>query len=300
MKKIKISLILFLMVVLSTITTAYAWIALANVNKIQNISLSAITNYDLLMSIDGKTFYEEIPKEVILEKLKHLKFDDVTSNDGKTFYNYYNNRTKASKNKDYISMTIYFQTTSRFTEIHLSDNLTELNYDYPPESGTYIVSQGKFFESEVDFLYAPDEIVKAGEVRQYFAHDAMRVSFYNEEEEFAKIFDLTGKPERGFGKDYGAYQYYINTQVPITIPEAPETIYEMSEFSTTDQHALTDTSYILTLKDLGNKNSKGKPIKEGKVQMNIWLEGWDADAFDAILGDQLKMQFMFRAVIPKQ
>jgi len=30
--------------------------------------------------------------------------------------------------------------------------------------------------------------------------------------------------------------------------------------------------------------------------MTIWLEGWDADLFDAILGDRIKMQFEFKAV----
>lgn len=302
MRKIKISIILFLIIVLSTLTTVYAWIALANVNKIENISLNAVANYELLMSIDGENFYTEIPKEIILQELKHLKFDDVTSDDGKTFYNYYEKRREARKNIDYISFTIYFQTTSRYTELHLSDNQSDINYDYPPEIGTYIVSQGRHFKSEVDFLYNPNDIVKAGEIRQYFAHNAMRTSFYNEEENIAKIFDLSGDELRGYGKAYGAVDYYNKTsELTLDLPETfPNTIYDLSTFSETAPYALTDSSYLLTLIDKGNKTLDNKNIKEGKLEMNIWLEGWDADAFDAILSDKLKMQFMFRAVMPKQ
>lgn len=299
MRKVKISFALLIFVLLMTFTTAYAWLTLANVNRVQDISLNAVAQQDLLISLDGENFYDEIPKELILEKLKQLKFDDVTSFDGINFYSYYNYQNKAKQNKDYISLDIYFQTTSRYKELHLSDNLENVDYENTPQQGTYIISKGRFFESQVDYEYSPNEIIKAGDVRQYFAHEAMRVSFYNYLDDTTKMFDLSGNADRGFGKAYGAIDYYQkHNGISLTIPKAPEVIYELSTFSEVRPIAETYSSLLITLIDQGNKNIKGETLYEGKIQMNIWLEAWDADAFDAIQTDVLKMQFMFRAVIP--
>jgi hypothetical protein len=30
--------------------------------------------------------------------------------------------------------------------------------------------------------------------------------------------------------------------------------------------------------------------------MNIWIEGWDADLFDPVLEDRIKIQLQFKAV----
>ncbi len=300
-RRIKLSIIFLLVVAISTLTTAYAWISLATVNRIQNISLNAITQYDLLISLDGENYYEEIPKELILNKLTNLKFNDVTSLDGLTFYNSHEQERIANSDRDYLSIDIYFQTTSRYRELHLSDNHIDADYESPPEEGTYITSKGKNFKSNYRFLYAPDDYVEVGEVRKYFAHWGMRVSFHNYLEETTKIFDLSGNEERGFGERFGAFEYYqLVRAVRLDPPEAPETIYELSTFSTQRPIALTDTSYLVTLVDQGNTNSKGETLYEGKIQMNVWLEGWDADSFDAVQYDQLKMQFMFRAVMPKE
>jgi hypothetical protein len=43
------------------------------------------------------------------------------------------------------------------------------------------------------------------------------------------------------------------------------------------------------------KDDKNQTYYVGKVTMNIWLEGWDADCFDAILDDVIRIQLKFRA-----
>lgn len=300
MKRIKFSLIVLLLVLMSTVTTAYAWLTLANVNRVQDISLNAIANQDLLLSLDGINYYDEIPKELILNKLKQLKFDDVTTLNGVNYYSYFDHRKVARENKDYISLEIYFKTSSRYKELHLADNIIGADYDNPPIEGTFITSKGRSFAAKVGYYYAPGQYVKEGETKKYFAHEAMRVSFYNYLDDTNKIFDLSGNPNRGFGKDYGAVEYFNNYNgLNLIPPEAPKTIYEFSTLSDVRPVAESYESHLITLVDQGNVDSKGRTLYEGELKMNIWLEAWDADAFDAIAFDQLKMQFMFKAVIPK-
>lgn len=304
-RKVKLSIIAFLAVVLSTITTVYAWIALANVNKIENISLNAIANYELLMSLDGKDYYTEIPEHLIFEKFRNLQFDDVTSLDGKTFYKHFDINEKAKPNKDYISLTIYFQTTSEFTEIFLVDNRTDVNYDSPPTEGTYITSKGVTFKTNTTFLYDVTETndnvyFMTGQTKTFYAKDAMRISFY-QEDEASKIFDLSENEHRGFGKLYGAHDHYLKTQgIAIPIPESkPITLYDLPSIDDDDPR-LNEQYLLLTLEKTNKTTINNKPIYEGKVTMNIWLEGYDADAFDGIFGDQLKLQFMFKAMRPNK
>lgn len=300
MKRIKISVILLILVLMSTFTTAYAWLTLANVNRVQDISLNAIAQQDLLISLDGVNYSEEIPKELILNKLKKLKFDDVTTVDGVNYYSYFDHRKEARENKDYISLEIYFKTSSRYKELHLADNVIGADYETPPKEGTFITSKGRTFTSKVGYNYAPGDYVEEGETRKHYASEAMRVSFYSFADGTSKIFDLSGNEERGFGKAYGAVEYFNNYNgLNITPPQAPETIYNLSTFSDIRPIAESYESHLITLTDQGNVDQRGKTLYEGKLKMNIWLEAWDADAFDAIHYDQLKMQFMFKAVIPK-
>ena len=72
MKKLKFSLITMLLVVILFATTTFAWISLATVNRIQDISLNAISGSDLEISLDGINYYDTIPKDLILQKIKYL------------------------------------------------------------------------------------------------------------------------------------------------------------------------------------------------------------------------------------
>lgn len=300
MKKIYLSILTTLIVLTILTTTTYAWITLATVNKIEGISLTATSGTYLEISLDGENYSTSLHKKDLITKLVNLKFRDVTSYDGKNFNSSYKDLEKAIPNNEYLSLEFHFRTTSRYTEIHLSDNIENPDYYNLPNDKTYISSKGITWRSKIDFLYGENDYIKKDEVRTFYAKDAMRVSFINTQDGTSKIFDLTGNQERGFGEEYGALTYYNHIKSEnIIAPKAPNTIYELSELSKDDPHAITNSSHIITLEQSEDKDPSGRPYYKGKVVMNVWLEGWDADAFDAIFGDQLKMQFIFRAVMPK-
>lgn len=302
MKKLYSSILTLLILIGLFTTVAYAWISLATINHIEDLKLSAMTAFELEMSVDGINYSNQLSSDEILSEIKGLRFIDVTSNDGINFSHGYHQPSKARVNKDYMSIVFHFRTTSDYIEIHLADNVTEdIDYNNPPEHGTYITSEGVMFQSKTTFNYDQNTIIEKDDINKFYARDAMRVSLRDiNSNNKAKIFDLSNDQERGYGEVYGALSYLNSFSNQNILPpiDIPNTIYELSKFSNEDPIALSYESRIITLKkDEDDRDSKtNKPYYKGSVEMNVWLEGWDADAFDAIYKDMLKMQFTFKAV----
>lgn len=273
----------------SVVTTTYAWISLATVNVISSIELGAKQNIELELSVDGINYYKNLPGDLILANMQKLKLTTLTSNDGINFNTLTSFEKEAVENEDYMRFEFYFRTKDkRYREVHLTNHLKNVSFNDKVE-GTYITSKGKYFEPKVDYLNGENELVEAGTVLKQHASEAIRVSFTSDDLDKPKIFDLSNNPNRGFGYKYGALDYYYKAEgVLLTPPEGPEVVTKMSEFDEIDPVALNDTSYLLTLEKNGNDE-----YYRGNVLVHVWLEGWDADAYDAIYKDIIKIQFEF-------
>lgn len=307
MRKLYLATITFILMIMVTTTVTYAWLSMSTSNVVKGLELRTNLGDELEVSIDGVNYYESLPSDVIINHLGRTTLTDITSLDGKNFNHGIRDQDDVIKNRDYISIDFHFRTSSmRAHEVFLSNNVTS-NVTYNATSnGTFIVSRGRTWASDLDFIYGPNnQVLEKGDVGTYYMSDAIRVAFHEQPQNEldtrsdlkSKIFDLSGNEERGFGKPYGAIDYYIKKRGQITIPtQIPNTIYELSKFSPTGPFALDSNSHILTLLETEELDSKGIPYYKGHVTMNIWLEGWDADLFDAVFGDQVKMQFEFKAV----
>ena len=300
MKKIIIMFLTLGLTLLSLVTATYAWITMARVNVIDELTLMATLGDDIEISIDGETFYKEMPQDILLRQLRKTSLLEMTSSDGKTFA-HKNSDVEVIKNVNYLSFDFTIRTNStREHEVYLANNVSnETTFDTTPQEGTFIVSKGVSFKSPVRYLYDENDYVEVGETRKYFASGAVRVATITQttDGEVVKIFDLSGNEHRGFGKPYGAIAYY-NAKRPDNMLEIPTiihpTIYKLSEFDPNGPFAYDDTSHIVSLNEKVEVN--GKTYYQGNVTINIWLEGWDADLFDAVAKDRIKIQLQFKAV----
>lgn len=296
-KKLYLSIMTLILMIFSSSTATYAWLTMATSNSIKDINLSTGSGEMLEISLDGVNYYDSLPSEELFSKLANLTFTDMTSLDGKSFsFGIKQNDLTPTKNVDYISIELHFRTVSNYMhEVYLANNITNETTFESDDVGTFITSKGRLWVSDVDFLYGIDEMLYKDQAKKFYLHDAMRIAFHDEN--MTKIFDLTGNEERGYGKPYGAHAYYLYKRGHVDLPEeTPDVIYQLSEFDNKNPFALDTNSHLLSLKYLGRHADNGQYYYEGKVTMNIWLEGWDADAFNAIYGDQVKMQFQFKAV----
>ncbi|NMA05903.1 MAG: hypothetical protein GX931_06005 [Acholeplasmataceae bacterium] len=299
MKKIIISFLTLVLLFMSLGTATYAWITMARTNIIDEITIYATLGADLEISLDGENYYSELPASLLYENIEKSCLLEVTTLDGINFH-HREEDVRVEKNRDYLSFDFYIRTDSiREHEVYLANNISnEISYEDVGKEGTYIISRGVKFKSPITFLYDIDDIVEAGEIRTYYASKAVRISTITEVdgEKRVKVFDLSGDEHRGYAKPYGATSYFntrFNTELVLP-EEGPKTFYKLSEFEEDAPFALDDTSHILSLTE--TMEVDGKTYYYGKVTVNIWLEGWDADLFDSVLKDRIKIQLQFKAV----
>lgn len=172
-----------------------------------------------------------------------------------------------------------------------------------------VLSRGVNFRSPVTFNLGPDDIVFENEMRTYYAKDAIRISLTElktdnpldtrDVSEFRSfIYDPTENPDRGYGKNYGGVDYLRKAkQVFIQLPSTPQPLIDtLSKFNERNDYLpLDNKSKVATLIVTDQLDDENKPYYLGKFRLNIWLEGWDADSFDAIYEDTLSFRFEFQS-----
>lgn len=297
MRKLKWLIASTIFLSLTFFTSVYAWLQISNINMIDNIYLGVRLGDELEISVDGINFYKTIDKNLVDELIKDLSFKDVTTTNNEKFTLgpalYFK---EAKKNIDYLSLDLWFRVTPEenieedrvFKEVYLVNNL-DVTYDDAMNNktvGTYITSKGRTWKSDYSFNNG-NEIIKTGDINKYFAKDAMRIGVKSNSNQF--IFDTSEDEYRGYGKPYGAFDYYNSkNEFKTTLPkDIPNTLYDLSSEYGHTGIMNNNNSLIVSLERTDN-------YYIGMATINIWLEGWDADAFDAIKKDSLLIQLEFQ------
>ena len=313
-KKIYITTLSMILLTLTFTTATFAWVSMAETNRVDGLGITASTDSNLEFSLDGINYTSKIDATVLENLIKDLAFLDLSTQDGINFISKPNGiKDFVIPNKTYFSVELFVRTTTRYTDVYLVNNVSnQANFDNPPERGTYIISKGVSFRSSVDFLYDIDEIRLAQIPYMYYAKDAMRISIQElntdnpndsrlPEQMNVFIFDPSENEHRGYGKPYGAIDYFNTVRYEyIDIPtKIPNTLYALTTFSSPNKYVPDNTnSRIMSLVITDNVDSRNIPYYEGKFKLNIWLEGFDADSFDSVYNDIVKIQLEFQSALP--
>jgi hypothetical protein len=291
---------------------AYAWVTFATVNSIDGIGLTASAGDDLKVSIDGVNYYNSLPSDVIQDLIGEVNLYDVTTTDNINFTRGgLNNNTQAVENLHYLSFDLWFQTTRSESNIYLYNNVNEKVDFYNHTQGTFVVSRGVYWMSPVSFYNGPSQsdLVSIGSIDRYYSADAIRIGIRElvddtnpldnrDPNNLANlIYDPQEDPFRGYGVPYGSYSFFFQrARQFLYIPTIkPNTVYQLTELDPNNPYrALNNDSLIATMQPTNLTDIEGKAIYRSKVRVNIWIEGWDADAFDAIDKDTVKIQFQFK------
>lgn len=311
MKKLFISILSFTFALILFGTVSYAWFSVSTTNVIYDIGLGITTDNKFQISLDGINYYNSLSNEDIMNVVgNNLELLDVTSHDGKIFTKGFPEKNEvAEKNIDYLSITLYFRTTDFEKNVYLVEDVSRQAYLDKDIDGTYVISKGINWKADITFQYSEDAIIELGERHMLYAAEAVRIGFVeqkietnlndkrNDDDLNTKIFDLSRDPSRGYGTGYGSLDY-LNVkhgkvyELPTTVQNVTSELSVYEEFSS--YQPLDDNSYLLRMIETNRKDHLGDTYHEGKVQLNIWLEGWDADCFNAILRDQLTIQLKFK------
>ena len=174
-----------------------------------------------------------------------------------------------------------------------------------------MISEGVLWMADESFVNGPleEDIVHMGSIDRYYAKDSIRIGITellddtnplesrNPNELITFIYDPQERPDRGFGVTYGAYSYFFRTTLHyLYLPEVfPETSYRLTEMDPHNPYqALDNDSLITTLQPTQEVDDVGRAIYQAKVRINVWAEGWDADAMSAVKHDIVKIQLQFK------
>lgn len=314
-KKLYITILSMILLTLTFTTATFAWAVMGEVNRVDGFQITMNQGSNLEFSLDGINWSNEITTAQINEIWRGARLMDLTSLDGNNFIG---NRLPLVNaelnfvgvpNKNYVSLELYVRTISRYHNLYLVDNVSSTeNFVNPPQRGTYVLSKGVTFRSPVTFNLGPNDIVFENEIRTYFAKDAIRISLTelktenpldtrDNSELDSFIYDPSENPERGYAKSYGSVDYLIvSKSIFIELPTVNQPVIDtLSNFSPDNPYIPLDTkSRVATLIVTDQIDGQNRPYYLGKFRLNVWIEGWDADAFDAIFKDTLLFRFEFR------
>lgn len=304
-RKFYFSLFTVLFSFLAFSQATFAWITMSNEAMLDNAQLNVITETGFYVSLDGKNFYEKLSKED-LEKIigKRPKLYNVTSLDGINFFTKQGEEVKAKNN--YISFDLWFKTNdSTCKELFLVDNISDKvvynSIGIEKYDGTFVVSKGVNWVSDIDFSYG-EENIKKGSIGSYYAANAIRIAIIEEnlesdfgvsekEELLSLVYDPSENEKMGYGVQTGAFDYYSKRMKKLEVPqEFPNTRYSLTTFKNPYEARNDDSMCAKFQKVIGEG---GIPSYMTKVKVNIWIEGWDADCFNAIFADDVMIQLKF-------
>lgn len=316
MKKVLISLLIFLTIAIIFGSVTFAWVTLSTVSNIDGFSLTASAGEDLELSVDGINYYNKLPSDVIQTLISEITLIDITSQDGINFTT--GGLRKISvpiPNEHYISFDLWIRTARPEKHIYLINHIDSMTDFDTTQVGTYAISRGVTWIARHGFFNGPDvsDWVPTGSIDRYYASQAVRMSFIelkdntnptdqrNEQDLRRFIFDPSNNPSRGFGVPFGQFSYFFQkTRWHISLPTViPEVSYRLTTFDPREPYqALDNDSWIATLQATSDVDDRNRQYYQAKIRINIWIEGWDADAFDAIDKDRIKFQLQFRAANP--
>ena len=311
-RKLVLSLSIFLFACVSLVTTTFAWFSIAQDATVGDLSMSISGGTELLVSLDGTNYSDNISKEQLEEYFnKSLKLTNVTTLDLENYFSSYDNASVAIANEDYISFDIWFKTNDFMCNgLYLTNNITpNYNYDVALNNqlkGTYCFSKGVNYTAPIDFQYSATEVRQKNTTDTYYGADAMRIGIKELNIDLAPlktedtrtelckfIYDPSENQERGFGSIYGAYDILKQRVDSSILPPVnhPDTKYQLSSMQH-NYYAIHNDSQCGTFQE----GTDG--YLYAKIRVTIWCEGWDADCMDGILSDEVLMQLYFRGAVP--
>lgn len=247
-------------------------------------------------------------KDAISEYIKKIKFAAVTTLNGRDFYkedNIGNKVNLSTQHGRYVSFDLYFK-SQRDYEFNLYFNTKEfqtndLSETVKIESKAIDLNSGNFDGKFNMFDSLTGEVIEWNNQSDILVKpsDAMRFSttVNNGEGDITKIYE----PNIGLGsyatkldsETYGslkniAARFDQNKNAAYTFVTKQGTSYQVSDYNDMPKtHQGFETIDSLTITNFTQRDE----VK--KVTFTFWLEGWDADCFEPIMGQPVSVTLAF-------
>lgn len=303
-RKLLLSIITVVLTVVALGTTTFAWFTLTNTSVVQPFEAEIVADSGIEVAIGDHATVAATPLDAnwvttlttdVIEgyleaqyNAERIIFNHVTTADGENFQT--------------LGATSLSNTTQGYIEIPLSfrsDSATSIQWTSvamtsPLESWTVDVA---FTDSSGTLRNPSDQI-------QIDASNAMRIAMLSSVTygDFTVAYE---KPDASNGNivlgaqtaadfqnggvgDDGAMNYYY----------AKNNMLPFGSDSVTTLATVTDINgqTVITMADVSGSGTDYQATYFGQVMIRIWLEGWDANAYNSVLSRVITTQFVFTGV----
>lgn len=312
-KKMMISLMTFALVFIALGASTYAWFTLAQSAQLSDLKVEVSGGTGLEIALEENGVYKSTwSADELEEHIGDLELSDLTSTDGVTIKNQSLSAVefvKGEKNS-FIEMTFYFKGEPAKKEnvsavgVYLVNKNEGASFaTASADNGTFIVSKGVATKADVAYTNIEGEEVAIGADQNYKAADAVMVSFQDngKQTDNVKMYDFNAATGSNYNDGFNAdatqlkgaanYYYQKTGENPGVGGERTNLVTAFTAFTDATNVDKPDNDYSLICA-LSDANSDG--IYEGSVTIRIWIEGFDADCFNAILADEILTQFEFK------
>lgn len=273
----------------------YAWFTISTRVSVEQFEGQVKGSTGLLVSLEGGSEQanwsgvlesDDINAKIADKGFK--KFDELTSANGKDLV------TKggaAAATTDFIEFDIFFAATSQVNAIRVHELLIES-------------AGATTFPSEVT---NEDLNLTVGQQLSNHAANAARVSIYDalEDEGNIQIFEQANDEDDntlGFGEmdSNFAVKYYnavadVLGGTLVKIENIPGS-YDTNQAGTEDEPTVAANLVVATKTETITINGLTDYTVGFKVTVKVWIEGWDQEAFNAILNGKFSVSFVFEGV----
>ena len=332
-RKLLLSIITVVLTVVALGTTTFAWFTLTNTAQIQEFEAEIIADSGIEIAIgdfdedelNQLTWKTVITPEDIYEYFGGVDVDalamlnHVTTPDGINFYTLNTTTMGGTVGGGFIEIPIHFRSDSadtiQWTQASISGQVqTNWIVDTP-----FTDAKGVFRAAGSEMTINPADAIRMAiqgtDFDELGAGNVTVVAYENPTTEtnvrlgaggnfgtnvYVDPAD-TGIPQTEYSvgiDDYiasspsgyanGSYQYFFNKNEG-TVP-----LWGIEDVDTVDTELTIDDQVITEL-----SNTHGTDLTQtyyGKIMIRIWLEGWDANSFDAQLARKIKVKFEFFGV----
>ncbi len=287
MKKLLLSVIAVIVTVAALGTSTFAWFTLSNKASVGDFNAQVTSGEGIEIRIDGQNnWYTDIPASVMQDHIEaqKVKFKDLTSANGVDLKNF---KGGAASVGSYYEVTLQFR-AAQATNIYWV--------------GTTLSGEGTLptWQPDAKFSYRGVELTSESEEIYIDVSDAARISVANGTNTY--VYEKPGVTNGNTNMSgivfssatklptSGSVAYYnaknVDDQIILETYKAVKLVDTFSSFDTSE---LTNNKKVVTLTGSGTTFT-------GKITVRVYLEGWDDDTFNSILGEKLFASLRFEGV----
>jgi len=294
-RKLVLSIVTVVLTVIALGTTTFAWFTLTNTAQVQPFQAQIIADTGIEISIGDSTgdpvskqWVTQLTTEAIESYINTtypgFRFNHVTTSDGET-YNTLGLTSLTEAGGGWLEIPIHFRSNSSNTIYWTNVTLTSGSASWMPDVNFTTASGAQATTAtsiNVDAAHAVRISIQkyaAGLSNGFVVYELPATA---NNQVLGTGGDLSNGGVNGVGDDGAMNYYYVKTG---SLPFGVETV------ETIESQTTIANEEVLVM--LGNQAQTAGAFYYGRVVIRVWVEGWDANAYNSILNRFIQASFTF-------